>query len=129
MMFQYPYLNSPYYRYSRYGYHYPNASSYRNGIYSQRQKNYNHVKENINSKTVRESINTKTNCKDKSATISEQPKKEERSSNSEDSPLFQILGIDLYFDDILLVCLIFFLYQEGVKDESLFIALILLLLS
>lgn len=56
-------------------------------------------------------------------------KKEESSSNIEDSPLFQIFGINLYFDDILLVCLIFFLYQEGVKDESLFIALILLLLS
>ena len=56
-------------------------------------------------------------------------KKEEPSSKTEDSPLFQIFGIDLYYDDILLVCLIFFLYQEGVKDEGLFIALILLLLS
>lgn len=56
-------------------------------------------------------------------------KKEEPSSKTDDSPLFQILGIDLYYDDILLVCLIFFLYQEGVKDEGLFIALILLLLS
>lgn len=55
--------------------------------------------------------------------------KEEHSSKTEDSPLFQIFGIDLYYDDILLVCLIFFLYQEGVKDEGLFIALILLLLS
>lgn len=56
-------------------------------------------------------------------------KNEEPSSNTEDSPLFQIFGIDLYYDDILLVCLILFLYQEGVKDEGLFIALILLLLS
>lgn len=50
-------------------------------------------------------------------------------SHTEDSPLFQIFGLNLYFDDILLVCLIWFLYQEGVKDEGLFIALILLLLS
>ena len=57
------------------------------------------------------------------------PKKEEPSSNLKDSPLFQIFGINLYYDDILLVCLIFFLYQEGVKDEGLFLALILLLLS
>lgn len=55
--------------------------------------------------------------------------KSEDSSNNEDSPLFQIFGINLYYDDILLVCLIFFLYQEGVKDEGLFLALILLLLS
>ena len=33
------------------------------------------------------------------------------------------------FDDILLIAIIFFLYNEGVKDQSLFIVLILLLLS
>ena len=43
--------------------------------------------------------------------------------------IFEIFGISLYFDDILLICLIFFLYNEGVKDQYLFIALILLLLS
>ena len=47
----------------------------------------------------------------------------------ENGQFFDILGIRLYFDDILLICLIFFLYQEGVKDQSLFISLILLLLS
>lgn len=43
--------------------------------------------------------------------------------------IFEIFGIKLYFDDILLICLIFFLYNEGVQDQYLFIALILLLLS
>ena len=43
--------------------------------------------------------------------------------------LFEIFGIKLYFDDILLICLIFFLYNEGVKDQYLFISLILLLLT
>lgn len=47
----------------------------------------------------------------------------------EDTAMFEIFGIKLFFDDILLICLIFFLYAEGVKDQSLFIALILLLLS
>lgn len=42
---------------------------------------------------------------------------------------FEIFGLKLYFDDILLICLIFFLYEEGVKDQELFISLILLLLS
>ena len=54
-------------------------------------------------------------------------KKEEPSF--EDRGSFDILGIKLYFDDILLICLIFFLYTEGVQDEMLFIALILLLLD
>lgn len=42
---------------------------------------------------------------------------------------FEIFGLKLYFDDILLICIIFFLYNEGVKDQWLFITLILLLLS
>lgn len=49
-------------------------------------------------------------------------------SNKKD-PLLEIFGINLFFDDILIICLLFFLYSEGVKDEMLFIALILLLLS
>lgn len=40
-----------------------------------------------------------------------------------------ILGIELYFDDILLILLIYFLYTEGVTDIYLFLTLILLLLS
>lgn len=42
---------------------------------------------------------------------------------------FEILGIKLYYDDILIVCILYFLYSEGVKDEWLFISLILILLS
>lgn len=48
--------------------------------------------------------------------------------NTENSFL-ELFGLTLYFDDILLICLIFFLYQEGVKDTSLFLCLVLLLLS
>lgn len=48
---------------------------------------------------------------------------------NESNALFEIFGIKLYFDDILLISLIFFLYSEGVKDDYLFISLILLLLS
>ncbi len=46
-----------------------------------------------------------------------------------EEPIFEILGIELYLDDIIILGLLFFLYQEGVQDEMLFIALILLLLS
>ena len=42
---------------------------------------------------------------------------------------FEIFGLKLYNDDILLLGLIFFLYKEDVKDQYLFFALILLLLS
>ena len=50
-------------------------------------------------------------------------------NDKDEENFFEILGIKLYSDDILLLCLIFFLYKEGVQDEYLFIALIMLLLS
>jgi len=53
----------------------------------------------------------------------------ETSNKPNNDSIFEIFGIKLYFDDILLICLIFFLYNEGVQDQYLFIALILLLLS
>lgn len=54
--------------------------------------------------------------------------KKNKSNNNTDY-LFDLFGLKLYTDDVLLVSLIYFLYSEGVKDESLFIVLILLLLS
>ena len=42
---------------------------------------------------------------------------------------FDLFGIKLYFDDVLLLSLLFFLYKEEVKDEGLFLALVLLLIS
>lgn len=42
---------------------------------------------------------------------------------------FELFGLKLYFDDILIICLLFFLYKENVHDEMLFLALILLLLT
>lgn len=64
-----------------------------------------------------------------STTNSSYQSKEVSEYSDEEKPFFNLFGISLYFDDILLICLIFFLYQEGVKDQNLFIALILLLLS
>lgn len=55
--------------------------------------------------------------------------KENNPNNNTDNYYFELFGLNLYFDDVLLICLIFFLYQEGVQDEELFISLILLLLS
>ena len=42
---------------------------------------------------------------------------------------FEIFGLKLHFDDLLIIALLFFLYQEDVKDTYLYIVLILLLLS
>lgn len=52
-----------------------------------------------------------------------------RTEKIDNEKQFEILGIKLYSDDILLLCLIFFLYKEGVQDEYLFVSLLMLLLS
>ena len=48
---------------------------------------------------------------------------------SDDNVWFDLFGIKLYFDDVLILSLLFFLYKEEVKDEGLFLSLILLLIS
>ena len=50
-------------------------------------------------------------------------------SLDEDDPVLEIFGIKLYLDDLIILGILFFLYKEGVKDEMLFLSLILLLLS
>lgn len=42
---------------------------------------------------------------------------------------FEIFGLKLHFDDVLIMCILFFLYKEEVQDEELFLCLILLLIS
>jgi len=110
MMFHLPYIGLPYYnRYSRYGYRYP--------YYTYSKPNFYNSQKPLNTEKKEEPV------------IVQQKKGENNSNSNDNSPLFQLFGLDLYFDDILLICLIWFLYDEGVKDEWLFIALILLLLS
>ena len=52
-----------------------------------------------------------------------------KSQKNPDPVWFDLFGIKLYFDDVLILSLLFFLYKEEVKDESLFLALVLLLIS
>lgn len=49
--------------------------------------------------------------------------------NLEDFEYFEIFGIKLYLDDVIIICMLIFLYNEGVKDQFLFISLVMLLLS
>lgn len=47
----------------------------------------------------------------------------------EDEPVIEILGLKLYLDDLIILGLLFLLYKEDVQDETLFLALLLLLLT
>lgn len=104
---------------SPYGYYFPNRYRYM-------PRNMNSYNNYSKSDNVRPDSNDNNNSK---THMNESAPKIETRSERTDAPIFEIFGIKLYFDDILLVSLIFFLYNEGVKDQSLFIALILLLLS
>lgn len=120
-MFRYPYFGMPYYnRYSRYGYRYPAYNgAYKNGsFYSNKFENKKEKIENTVCSSNKPKCNSFDGSKDNACV-----------DNNTDSPLFRLFGIDLYFDDILLVCLILFLYDEGVEDEWLYIVLVLLLLG
>ena len=82
------------------------------------------VNAHLSSNTISETANEKnsTNENTSRSTICNE-------SSQKEQAFFSILGLDLYFDDILILCLLFFLYTEKVKDEMLFICLIMLLLS
>lgn len=127
--FQYPYHMNRYYP--------------RNNIYSQ-NNNYNKTNDFNKNNTLNDEIQidkTENSNYDNNDKSSSRQNKSSRysgfgpihfqnpfSMNSEE-PIIEILGISLYLDDIIILGLLFFLYQEGVKDYMLFLALIMLLLS
>lgn len=97
-------------RFSRYGFPFPYFIPYRrNNFYTH---NYSQIS------------NVKSNCNDVSS-----HKQKINKKNDEDEVWLELFGIKLYFDDVLILSLLFFLYKENVKDEGLFLALILLLIS
>lgn len=93
-------------RFPRYGFPFPYFPPYRKYNY------YNNYKNNVNN-SIPKNYNNPQN------TI----------QNKNDEIWLDIFGIKLYSDDILLLSLLYFLYEEEVKDEGLFLALVLLLIS
>ena len=123
-IFRYPFFYNNYYG-NYYNRPYPakqnslpnptDNSNYQNFLHNNSNRKHNESSNNYNSlNTEDDNLSKKNNSK---------------KSDSNSDYFFEIFGLKLYFDDILLICLIFFLYQEGVKDDELFISLILLLLS
>lgn len=123
------------YNYSSYGY--PNTFAYKakKDTYSQKNMYLNRAFPVPTSRPYMKNsklhpYSYEKSHQDEIPNLSSIPKKIPKNIPSKsDSALFEFFGIKLYFDDILLICLIFFLYNEGVKDEYLFIVLVLLLLS
>lgn len=122
-----PYFGSPYYRRPQNHLHNLNSQNFYNqkkepipkdcsNNYSQynnctNTNNFNNINNNDNSFVNKHTI---SNC---------------NTDSHEYEEFINIFGFKLYFDDLLILALLFFLYKEEIKDESLYIALILLLLT
>ncbi len=105
-MFRFPYYGYPY-NYYKYYNHYNNL----NQQIAKSEIDNSEKKESItNSETISNTNNSK------------------RSSIS-DQAIFEIMGIKLYLDDLIILGVLYFLYEQNVKDEMLYIILFLLLIS
>lgn len=127
-------VNFPFYRYP-YPYYYRNqkSSNFHNANY---KTNFENIPNNLD--ISKNDGNEKREVKDKVQVDKTQTSRynsfgpilfQNPFSVETEEPILEILGIKLYLDDIIILGLLFFLYKEGVKDEILFLSLILLLLS
>ena len=91
-------------------------------------KYYNHYN-NLNQQIAKSEID---NSEKKESITNSEPisntNNSKRSSNS-DQAIFEIMGIKLYLDDLIILGVLYFLYEQNVKDEMLYIILFLLLIS
>ena len=118
-------VNFPFYRYP-YPYYYRNPSNTLHNIsYTTEKKESDITTKNAIKNEQLNSFNGKKSRYNSIGPISFQ----NPFSVESDEPILEILGIKLYLDDIIILCLLFFLYNEGVKDDMLFLSLILLLLN
>ena len=103
-------FNLPYFGYPFHNPYYSNFNNMPNNFKDQHQ-------------TMKHFENTNTN-----EFSSHNNEKKEPPSNGA-SPVFEIFGIKLFLDDLIILGILFFLYQQNVKDEMLYIILFLLLFS
>ncbi len=127
MMYNYPFSSFPYFRrYSTSAYTYtPKPSTFvpqsqSKNFVGNSKKNFNNNSDNVSSKKQDSSFHCGLSFLDNFFN---------QQDRNKDETYFDLFGLKLYNDDLLLIGLIFFLYKEDVKDKYLFIALILLLLS
>ena len=122
MVANYPYFGLPNYM------RYMNPSAYKN-IQQQKQEYIrNNSRAQPQNKNPYYSTPYTQNNRQNSQASMNSPKKE-KAKQQESPPLFSFFGINLYYDDVLILCILFFLYNEKVNDPYLFFTLVLLLLT
>ena len=106
-----------------------NVNNFSSNNYNENSINQNNYNENSVNQNNFSSSNYNENGVNQNDYNENRTNKKNNSKSNNDNYFFELFGLKLYFDDVLLICLIFFLYDEGVRDNELFISLILLLLS
>lgn len=144
MIANYPYFGLPnYMRYMNMGMPMTQVSPMRPNFYTQgssfrKQPNNKYQERNYSSNIPQNNNISKDNTRTNSQTkenLNTHNEKHSKSDNcssqnfQDSSPMFNLLGLNIYFDDILIICVLFFLYNEGVNDPYLFLTLVLLLMS
>lgn len=124
MIYDYPYHRNYFNKYNTYyknNYLNNNLNNYNNKKNDLIKNNYlNNNKENITNEYCQE--NTMDN-------LEENQKELQEFRSSSDDTIINLFGIKLAFDDLIILGLLYLLYTEDVKDISLYIVLILLLLN
>lgn len=135
MMYNYPFFSFPYFRrYSTPAYTYSSKSSSfmpqnQNKNSSENSKKSYSKNYKIDSNDKKDSVSSSKPVSLSHYGLSFLDNFLNQQDRDKDETYFDLFGLKLYNDDLLLIGLIFFLYKEDVKDKYLFIALILLLLS
>lgn len=112
-------FNFPYF----YNYRRPYVPNSNNMYYKNNNfENFNNQQQSVPKKNIE-----KNNSYVKEQKNSEDSNNDNRSETSD--CFFEIFGLQLHFDDVLIMCILFFLYVEEVQDYELFLCLILLLIS
>ena len=124
--FGYPYHN-PYYKYYRNPNNYVNIqkNSYTSNA-AETSKGISTIsQDSIDNKTICKEENFKSDCKENVQRACNSL----GNNNNTDKPIFELFGIKLYSDDLIILAVLFLLYEQNVKDEMLYIILFLLLFS
>lgn len=125
--FYYPYSRNRYYNYSRRGNH-SNYSAMNSSSLKESIQAEDTTKKEEN-RTTSSSGNTISDFLSFLPTSLGPLNFHPEALSNQEKPLFELFGIELFLDDIIIICLLFFLYSEGVEDQMLYLSLIVLLFS
>lgn len=115
MLYHYPFYRFPYYAKGNFYPNYNSPSTKHNVNSTAYNKDYVNIKQNNKQAKFTDNLAQNSTCV--------------QEKTNTDTDVFNFFGLELHFDDILIIFLLIFLYKEETDDMYLYIALLLLLFS